>query len=244
VSDYHPQARSIPAAGADMSVDAGLRAFMLGVYNKMSLGLLLSAALAYGVAVTPAAMQFFFTGPMFFVIMFAPLALILISNFFLRNPSPTSANIIYWGIVATMGISLGLTVFVYAAGSGGFYTIIKALLVTCATFGALSLWGYTTKRDLSGFGTFLYMGVIGLILAMLVNLWLHSSALDFAVSAIGVLIFSGLTAYRTQQIKWSYYQLGGDARAMAVGTTYAALSLYITFINLFLFILRIMGGRR
>jgi FtsH-binding integral membrane protein len=200
--------------------------------------------LAYATAMSPALQAIFFTSPTIWIVLFAPLALILISNFFLRNPSPTSANIIYWGIVATMGISLGMTVMVYAANPGGMFTIIKALLITCATFGALSLWGYTTKRDLSGFGTFLYMGVIGLVIAMLVNMFLHSSALDFAVSVIGVLIFSGLTAFKTQQIKWSYYQLGGDARALAVGTTYAALSLYITFINLFLFVLRILGGRR
>jgi FtsH-binding integral membrane protein len=210
----------------------------------MALGLLLSAALAYATAVTPALQAIFFTSPMIWIILFAPLALILISNFFLRNPSPTSANLIYWGVVATMGISLGLTVMIYAASPGGMFTIVKALLVTCATFGALSLWGYTTKRDLSGFGTFLYMGVIGILIAMVVNFFLHSSALDFAITVIGVLIFSGLTAFKTQQIKWSYYQLGGDARAVAVGTTYAALSLYITFINLFLFVLRLMGGRR
>jgi FtsH-binding integral membrane protein len=181
---------------------------------------------------------------MIWVVLFAPLALILFSTFFMRNPSPAGANAIYWGVVATMGVSLGLTVMIYAAGANGMLTIVKSLLVTCATFGALSLWGYTTKRDLTGFGTFLYMGVIGIILASLVNLFLHSSALDFAVTVIGVLVFSGLTAYKTQQIKFSYYQLGGDARAVAVGTTYAALSLYITFINLFMFILRLMGGRR
>lgn len=242
MSDYN--ARSIPAAGANMAVDAGLRSFMLGVYNKMALGLLVSAGLAYGVAVTPALQQIFFSSPTVWVVLFAPLALILISNFFMRNPSPLGANVIYWGVVATMGLSLGLTVMIYAAGQGGMMTIIKALLITCATFGALSLWGYTTKRDLTGFGTFLYMGVIGLIIASVVNIFLQSSALDFAVSVIGVLVFSGLTAYKTQMIKFMYYDLGGEARAMSVATTYAALSLYITFINLFLMILRLMGGRR
>lgn len=249
MSDYHSQTRAIPA-GADMAVDAGLRSFMLGVYNKMALGLLLSGAIAYGVAVTPALLQLFFGGPQAYVILFAPLVLILISSFFMRNPSPTAANIIYWGVVATMGLSLGLTVAIYAAGAGGMLTIVKALLVTAATFGGLSLWGYTTKRDLTGWGTFLYMGVIGIILASLVNFGFAAftgapiSGLDFAISVIGVLVFSGLTAYKTQMIKYMYYDLGGEARAMSVGTTYAALSLYITFINLFLMILRIMGGRR
>lgn len=250
MSDYHAQgARSIPVGGADMAVDAGLRAFMLGVYNKMGLGLVLSGVIAYVVASSPALLQMFFGGPQAFVILFAPLALILISSFFMRNPSPTAANIIYWGVVATMGLSLSMTVAIYAAGTG-MLTIVKALLVTAATFGALSLWGYTTKRDLTGWGTFLYMGVIGMIIAGLVNLGFAYftgqpiQGLDLAISVIGVLIFSGLTAYKTQMIKFSYYELGGDQRAMAVGTTYAALGLYITFINLFLMILRLMGGRR
>ncbi|MEZ5995893.1 MAG: Bax inhibitor-1/YccA family protein [Hyphomonadaceae bacterium] len=245
MSDYHAQARSVPVDRADMAVDAGLRAFMLGVYNKMALGLALSGALAWIVSTTPALMQALFGGPQAYVVLFAPLALILVSSFMMRNPSPTGANIIYWGVVATMGLSLGLTVAIYAGPSGaGMMTVIKALLITCATFGALSLWGYTTKRNLTGFGTFLYMGVIGLIIASVVNLFLRSPAVDFAVSAIGVLVFSGLTAYKTQMIKFMYYDLGANARAMAVGTTYAALSLYITFINLFLMILRILGGRR
>ncbi|MBI3437583.1 MAG: Bax inhibitor-1/YccA family protein [Proteobacteria bacterium] len=251
MSDYHPQARSIPAERADMAVDAGLRSFMLGVYNKMGLGLLLSGAIAYGVATTPVALQLLFGGPQAFVVLFAPLVLILISSWFLKNPSPTAANVIYWGVVATMGLSLGLTVAIYAGASGaGMLTIVKALLVTAATFGGLSLWGYTTKRDLSGWGTFLYMGVLGMILASVVNLGFAYftgapiNGLDFAISVIGVLVFSGLTAYKTQMIKYMYYDLGGNARAMSVGTTYAALGLYITFINLFLSILRLMGGRR
>lgn len=249
MSDYHSQTRSIPTGRADMAVDAGLRSFMLGVYNKMGLGLLLSGGIAYGVSVTPALLQLFFGGPQAYVILFAPLALILVSSFMMKNPSPTGANIIYWGVVATMGLSLGLTVAIYAAGASGMMTVVKALLVTAATFGALSLWGYTTKRDLSGWGTFLYMGVIGMIIASLVNIGFAAftgapiNGLDFAISVIGVLVFSGLTAYKTQMIKFMYYDLGGDQRAISVGTTYAALGLYITFINLFLSILRLMSPR-
>ncbi|MFT3726941.1 MAG: Bax inhibitor-1/YccA family protein [Terricaulis sp.] len=244
MSDYNPQARSIPAQ-TDMSVDAGLRAFMLGVYNKMGLGLVVSAAVAFAVATTPALLQFFFTGPMAYVSIFAPVAIILISSFAMRNPSPASINIIYWSYVATMGLSLAFISAVYAAGyGGGFITVIKAFLISAAAFGALSLWGYTTKRDLSGFGTFLFMGVIGLLIAMVVNMFLQSPALDFVISGVGVLVFAGLTAFKTQMLKWSYYQLAGDARQLAVQTTYGALSLYITFMNLFFFILRILGGRR
>jgi FtsH-binding integral membrane protein len=244
MTDYHSQARSVPTGRADMAVDAGLRAFMLGVYNKMGLGLLLSGAIAYVVATNPGLMQVFFGGPQAYVVLFAPLVLILISSFVMRNPSPTSANIIYWGVVSTMGLSLALTIAIYGGASGaGMLTVVKALLITCATFGALSLWGYTTKRDLTGFGTFLIMGVVGLLIALVVNMFLRSPMIDFAISAIGVLVFAGLTAYKTQMIKYMYYELGGQARAMAVGTTYAALGLYITFINLFTMILRLLSPR-
>ncbi len=243
MSDYHPQARA-PAGSADMAVDAGLRSFMLGVYNKMGLGLLLSAALAYAsVTVEPVA-QFVFGTPFYFVVLFGPLAILLISSFALRNPSPTAANLIYWSVVSLLGISLGAILMSYARAPDGILTVAKAFLITSASFGALSLWGYTTKRDLSGFGTFLFMGLVGLVIASLVNLFIVSSALSFAISVIGVLVFAGLTAYDTQGLKYAYYQLAGDQRGMAVATTFGALRLYLDFINLFLFILRLMGGRR
>src|SRR6185295_8756448 len=192
MSDYHPQARTAPAGRADMAVDAGLRSFMLGVYNKMGLGLLLSAALAYAsVTVEPIA-QFVFGTPFYFVVLFGPLAILLISSFALRNPSPTAANLIYWSVVSLLGISLGAILMSYARAPDGILTDAKAFLITAASFGALSLWGYTTKRDLSGFGTFLFMGLVGLVIASLVNLFIASSALSFAISVIGVLVFAGL----------------------------------------------------
>jgi len=244
MSDYHPQARTAPAGRADMAVDAGLRSFMLGVYNKMGLGLLLSAALAYAsVTIEPVA-QFVFGTPFIYVVLFGPLAILLISSFALRNPSPTAANLIYWSVVSLLGISMGTILLTYGRTPDGILTVAKAFLITAASFGALSLWGYTTKRDLSGFGTFLFMGVIGIIIASVVNMFIVSSALSFAISVIGVLVFAGLTAYDTQGLKYAYYQLGGDQRGMAVATTFGALRLYLDFINLFLFILRLMGGRR
>jgi hypothetical protein len=250
MSDYHPQARSVPADRADMAVDAGLRSFMLGVYNKMSLGLLLSATLAYAsVTVEPIA-QFVFGTPFYFVVLFGPLAILLVSSFVMRNPSPMAANIVYWSVVSLMGISLGAILMSYARAPDGIATVAKAFLTTAVSFGALSLWGYTTKRDLTGFGTFLMMGLFGLIAAMLVNFGFAAftgheiTGLSLAISVIGVLVFAGLTAYDTQALKFSYYQLGGNARGMAVATTYGALRLYLDFINLFLFILRLMGGRR
>ncbi len=249
MSDYHSQSRSIPTGRADMAVDAGLRSFMLGVYNKMSLGLLLSAVLAYVAGTVAPVTQFVFGTPFVFVVMFGPLAILLVSSFTMRNPSPAAANLVYWSVVSLIGVSLGYWILRAAAGqlgntyADGMMTIVKAFLVTAASFGALSLWGYTTKRDLTGFGTFLIMGLIGLIIASIVNVFIASSALSFAISVIGVLVFAGLTAFDTQRLKFMYYQLGGDQRGMAVATTYGALNLYLNFINLFQFILSLMAPR-
>jgi FtsH-binding integral membrane protein len=243
MSDYHAQARSVPTGRADMAVDAGLRAFMLGIYNKMALGLALTAGLAWVVGTTPALMTAIFSGPQAYLVMFGPLAILLISSFTMKNPSPVGANLVYWSVVALIGVGMGALVFYYARIPDGMLIVAKAFLTTSAAFGGLSLWGYTTKRDLTGFGTFLIMGLIGLIIAMVVNMFIQSSALSFAISVIGVLIFAGLVAFDTQRLKNMYYQLGGNERAMSVATTYGALSLYINFINLFQFILSFMSPR-
>jgi FtsH-binding integral membrane protein len=244
MSDYHSQTRSIPTGRADMAVDAGLRAFMLGVYNKMALGLLLSAVLAYVAATVQPVSQIVFGTPLVWVVMFGPIAILLISAFTMRNPSPAAANLVYWSVVALIGTGMGALLMYYARLPDGILTVAKAFLVTAASFGALSLWGYTTKRDISGWGTFLFMGVIGLIIASIVNMFIASSAMSFAISVIGVLVFAGLTAFDTQRLKFQYYALGGDQRSMSVATTYGALSLYINFVNLFQFILSLMGGSR
>jgi hypothetical protein len=218
--------RAVPVGAADMAVDAGLRGFMLGVYNKVALGLLLSAALAYLTAsyppvtdllyrLTPDGRLVGFT-TLGTIIRFAPLALILVSMFAMRNPSPRSAGALYWAFVASIGAGLGVWVLAYT--------------------------GYATKRDLTGFGSFLIVGLFGIIIAMLVNMFLHSAMIAFAVSAIGVLIFAGLIAYDTQRLKMTYYALGGDTASMAVATNYGALSLYLDFINLFQFLMMFMGG--
>lgn len=251
MAEFPFAARSAPAT-ADMSVDAGLRGFMLGIYNKMGLGLLLSALLAYVAGTVPPVTEFVFNTPFRFVVMFGPLAILLVSSFAMKNPSPLASALIYWAVVSLIGVSLGY--WVLAAGAGaltndgdptsGFLLIAKAFLITAASFGALSLWGYTTKRDLSGFGSFLVIGLVGLVLASIVNMFLKSDAFDFVITIAGVLIFAGLTAFDTQKLKNSYYQLGGDQRSMAVATNYGALTLYLDFINLFLFILRMMSSRR
>jgi FtsH-binding integral membrane protein len=223
---------------------------MLGVYNKMGLGLLLSALLAYVAGTVPAVTEFVILSPFRYVVMFGPLAILLVSSFAMRNPSPLASSLIYWSVVSLIGLSLGFWVF--AAGQGmltdnpadGMLLIVKAFLITSASFGALSLWGYTTKRDLSGFGSFLVIGLVGLMLASIVNMFLKSGPFDFVITIGGVLIFAGLTAFDTQKLKHTYYELGGDQRSMAVATNYGALSLYLDFINLFLFILRMMSSRR
>ncbi|MFC7292212.1 Bax inhibitor-1/YccA family protein [Hirschia litorea] len=226
---------------ADMSVDAGLRGFMLGIYNKMALGLVLSAVIAYVVGTVDPVTALVLGTPLRFVVMFGPIAILLVSSFAMKNPSPLASGIIYWSVVSLLGAGLGALVLTYAAIPNGFTTIGKAFFVTAAAFGGLSLWGYTTKKDLSGFGTFLIMGLIGIIVASVVNMFMQSSMMEFIISVGGVLIFSGLIAFDTQRLKHTYYALGGDTRSMAVATNYGALSLYLNFINLFQFILSLMG---
>ncbi len=238
--------RAVPAGAADMAVDAGLRAFMLGVYNKVALGLLLSAALAYLTASYPPVRDMLYVtdglGHFRFTVLgaavrFAPLAIVLIAMFAMRNPSPRAAGIYYWLVVSAMGAGLGVWVLTTTGVS-----LATTFLITATAFGGLSLYGYTTKKNLTGLGSFLMIGVFGIILAMLVNMFMHSAMISFIVSVIGVLIFAGLIAYDTQRLKMTYYALGGDKSAMGVATSYGALSLYLDFINLFQFLLMFTGG--
>ena len=249
MSDFNRGFSSIPAGRADMAVDAGLRSFMLGVYNKVALGLVLSAALAFVTSAVQPVRDLLFVisadnrlvgvTPLGMAVQWSPLIAVLIGVFAMRNPSPKSASIFYWIIVALMGAGLGAIGLIYTGGS-----IASTFLVTAASFGALSLAGYTTKKDLTGFGSFLIVGLFGLIVAMVVNAFLHSAMVYFIVNVLGVFIFAGLIAYDTQRLKTTYYQLGGNQAALGVATSYGALNLYLDFINLFLFLLRIFGGRR
>ena len=226
----------------DMGVDAGLRGFMLGVYNKMALGLVLSAALAFFVGSNELLTVNLLTGPMGMVVMFAPLAILLLSSFMMKNPSPVGANLVYWSVVSLIGVGMGGIVYVYGGMPGGMMLVAKAFFTTAIAFGGLSLWGYTTKKDLSGWGTFLIMGIIGVIAASILNMFIASSMLSLAISVIGLLLFAGLTAYDTQRLKHTYYAIQGNVRAMSVATTWGALSLYLNFINMFQFILSLMSS--
>lgn len=250
MSDFNRgYARSIPADRADMSVDAGLRSFMLGVYNKVALGLVLSAALAFVTGhVEPVRDLLYVITPdgrlagmtiLGMIVAFAPLAVLLFGAFAMKNASPKTSGIMYWTVVSLIGASLGAITLVYTGGS-----IAQTFLITAAAFGALSLFGYTTKKDLTGFGSFLIVGLVGLLIAMVVNIFLQSAMMTFIISILGVFIFAGLIAYDTQRLKMTYYQLGGDQAAMGVATNYGALSLYINFINLFQFLLHLFGERR
>jgi FtsH-binding integral membrane protein len=238
------QAQAIPAGNTmDMSVDAGLRSFMLGVYNKMGLGLVLSGILAYITSSVPAVRDMLFTANGGYtlagtIVAFSPMAILLISMFAMRNPSKTGANLLYWTIVTLIGAGLGVLALRYTGQS-----LASTFFITASAFGALSLWGYITKRDLTGFGSFLIMGMFGLILASIVNIFMQSPMMMFVISGLGVLIFSGLIAFDTQRLKFEYYYLKGDDTAMSVATSMGALSLYLNFINLFQFLLRFLGDR-
>jgi len=249
MSDFNRgYARPIPADRADMSVDAGLRSFMLGVYNKLGLGLVVSAALAYLTAEFQPVTQLLYqttadgqlTGftPLGMVIRFAPLV-VLLGAMFMRNPSPRAAGFLYWTVVSLIGAGLGVWLLAYTGTS-----VALTFLITAGSFGALSLFGYTTKRDLTAFGSFMMMGLFGLVLASLVGIFWHPPGFSLIISVLGVLIFAGLTAWDTQNLKMMYYQIAGDRASMGVATNYGALNLYLNFINLFQFLLSIFGNRR
>ncbi|WP_297507700.1 Bax inhibitor-1/YccA family protein [uncultured Caulobacter sp.] len=241
--------RSIPADRADMSADAGLRGFMIGVYNKVALGLLLSAGLAFLTSYyQPVASLLYVLTPdgrlagftlLGTIVRFAPLVMMLVAMFAMRNPTARSSGALYWALVASIGAGLGVWLLAFTGTS-----VAATFLVTAIAFGGLSLFGYTTKKDLTGFGSFLIMGLIGILIASLAQMFLHLPGLSFIINILGVFIFAGLIAYDTQNLKMTYYQLGGESQSMAVATNYGALNLYLNFINLFQFLLSIMGNRR
>lgn len=243
------------APSMDMSVDAGLRSFMLGVYNKMALGLLISAAIAYAVGTFAPLTQLVFGTPLLFVVQWGPLALLLGSAFLMRNPSPMSSALLYWTIVGLIGASLSFWVIIATSGQavqsvGGrsiqvdFGTIAQAFLITASSFMALSFFGYTTKRDLSPIRSFLFMAMIGAILLGLANVFFFQSGLlELGLQLIVLLLMAGVIAWQTQDLKVMYYQISGDQRSMAVMTNMGALTLYIAFVNMFQIILSLLGSR-
>jgi FtsH-binding integral membrane protein len=227
------------ATGARASTyDAGLRSYMLSVYNYMASGVLLTGIVSLLFAQSGMAAQILMgPGILKYVIMFAPLAFVMVLSFGIGRLSTQAAQGLYWAYAAVMGLSLSSIFLTYTGTS-----IAQTFFATAAAFAGLSLFGYTTKKDLSGFGTFLIMGVVGLLVASLINIFLKSSALNLAISFIGVLLFAGLTAYDTQKIKSMYsYVAGTDMVGKSI--IMGALTLYLDFINMFMFLLRFMGNR-
>lgn len=250
-------------------IDAGLRAYMLRVYNYMVLGLAITGIAAFGIYLlsvtddpasaaramrggaevsmriggglylTPFGHALFFS-PLRWIVMLSPLAVVFALSFSAERLRPTTAQLLFWVYAALVGLSLGVIFLVFTHTS-----IVQVFFITAASFGALSLWGYTTQRDLSGVGSFLIMGLFGIIIAALVNLLLQSSALQWAISLVGVFVFAGLTAWDTQRLKNEYlYGLEGDGDSADRAAIMGALSLYLNFINLFTILLQLLGQRQ
>ncbi len=259
MSDFRNyQTRSVPVgARTDAAIDEGLRAYMIRVYNLMGLGLLITglaaiATVMFATTNNPAAAvatlpngdmltsfgYAIFASPLRWVVILAPLAAVFFLSFRVQSMSVSAAQTTFWVYAGLVGLSLSSIFLVYTTAS-----ISQTFFATAAAFGALSLYGYTTKRDLTAMGSFLIMGVFGLIIASVINIFLQSSALSFAVSAIGVLVFAGLTAYDTQKIKEMYYE-NDDTLVAGRKAIMGALQLYLDFINMFMFLLQFMGDRR
>ena len=221
-------------SAADKAVlDEGLRSYMLKVYNYMASGLALSGITAALTASTPAIYNAVFGTPLQWVVMLAPLGLL----FAMSRTSPSTTRLLYWIMVATFGVSISYIFQVYTAES-----VVRVFFITAATFGSASLYGYVTKRDLTGMGSFLFMGLIGIIIASVVNIFLASTMMHFVVSVLGVLIFTGLTAFDTQRIKSEYYH-GHSQEVLEKGAIMGAVSLYLNFLNLFMMLLSLLGNR-
>jgi FtsH-binding integral membrane protein len=249
-----PDFRTYPRASAATTaavLDAGLRAYMLRVYNWMTSGLLLTGIVAYTIANTSLIDAFYpltqtpmgmarTASPLALISIFAPLAFVLVLSFGVNKLSRPTVQALYWVFCAAMGASLTNIFLIYTSES-----IVRVFFITAATFAGMSIFGYTTKADLTKFGSFLMMGLFGIIIASLVNMFLHSSGLQFAISIIGVLVFTGLTAFDTQRIKATYIQFAyaEGAEGAAKRSVYDALSLYLNFINLFMLLLQLLGNR-
>lgn len=242
----NPQTRVItPTTDRVSEIDAGLRAYMLRVYNYMAMGLTVTGVISYFVAHTPALLSLFYTQTaagvaptvLAYIAMFSPLAFVLILSFGIQRMKASTAQLVFWLFSGVMGLSLTHIFLTYTGTS-----IVRVFFISASVFAAMSLYGYTTKRDLSGLGSFLFMGLIGIIVASIVNIFLASPMMYFVISAIGVLVFVGLTAYDTQGIK-NTYDVSDSGEVTQKKAIYGALRLYLDFINLFLMLLHLFGRR-
>jgi len=226
-----------PALGAQVDIDVGLRDYMLRIYNYMASGLALTGIVAYVFAQSGMYLSLAHT-PLIFLVMLAPLGLVMWLSYGINRMQASTAQALFWLFAAVMGLSMA-SIFLRFTGT----SIARVFFITAGTFAAMSLYGYTTRRDLTQWGSFLFMGLIGIVLAMVVNIFVGSSALQFAISVIGVIVFTGLTAYDTQQIKDMYFE-GDDGQTAGKKAIMGALRLYLDFINLFMMLMQLMGTRR
>ncbi len=233
--------RTAGAGARTAEIDTGLRAHMNKVYGLMSVAMLITGGVAWAVGTNEAMLATIYGSPLKWVVMFLPLALVFAFGAVIGRLSVAAAQLFFYVYAASVGLSLA---YIFAVFTG--VSITSTFLITAIAFAGLSLYGYSTKRDLAPFGAFLVMGLIGLVVAMIVNIFLASSALAFAISTIGVLIFAGLTAWDTQNIKNTYlaHAQAGDQEWLGKAAIMGALSLYLDFINLFMFLLQFMGDRR
>jgi FtsH-binding integral membrane protein len=236
MAEYDNQVLRGRAVGAD--IDQGLRAYMISVYNYMMIGLGVTGLAAYFVSATPTLYNAIFGTPLVYVAIFAPLVVVFGLSFGINRISASTAQMLFWLYSVLVGISLATIFLVYNVGD-----ITRVFFITAVSFGALSLYGYTTKSNLSAFGSFLVIGLVGVFLAMVVNIYMQSGALQFAISVAGVLVFAGLTAWDTQRIKEMYFA-GDDSETVGKKAVMGALNLYLDFLNMFLFLLQLLGNRR
>lgn len=231
---YMSQTQARAGAG---QIDEGLRAYMLGVYNYMAIAMGITGLVAFATSQSPALMQAIYGTPLQWLVMLAPLGFVFFLSFRVHKMSAATAQLTFWVFAAVMGLSLS---YIFVAYTG--MSITRIFFITAGAFAGLSLVGYTTKKDLTGFGSFLIMGLIGIFIAMIVNIFLASPAMQFVISVLGVLIFAGLTAYDTQQIK-NMYHAADSGEVSTKKSIMGALRLYLDFLNMFLFLLQLFGNR-
>lgn len=237
--DYMRQQQSYSAGQSAVGFDAGLRAYMLRIYNYMAGALGLTGLVAYIVANVPAIYQVVFGTPLVYLFMFAPLVMVFVFASKIQTMALGTARAMFWSFAVLMGVSLASIFLAYTGAS-----VARVFFISAAVFGSMSLVGYTTKRDLTGMGQFMMIGLIGVIIASVVNFFMESSALQFALSVLSVVIFVGLTAYDTQKLKNLYFSVGGNADLQERVSIQGALSLYMDFINLFISLMHLIGDRR
>lgn len=238
---FEPQDQTVLRTGTrtqTLEIDQGLRAYMLKVYNYMTSGLALTGIVALFTASSEPMLQAIFGSPLKWLVMLAPLGFVMFLSFGINKMKASTAQALFWVFAGVMGLSMA-SIFLQFTGT----SIARVFFITAGTFAGMSLYGYTTKRDLSGMGSFLFMGLFGIIIAMVVNIFLQSSALHFVISVIGVLVFVGLTAYDTQRIK-SIYSEFDTAEVATKKAIHGALTLYLDFINLFIMLLQLFGQSR